>query len=516
MDQVQVNAELAEAQSSVVVSASPAVGGQLLAVPDGSYDVTVQIPQLPIRAKWRVGTSGDWNEFEGGEGFTVSGDDSARVYLAKFAEQSASVTAAVKVRTVGSFTMGSSQVVVVTAATNHLTGRLKYSAGADDITPTVGKSLRKRVVAKSIATFFNAGTANGAPGWTSHMIMAAPSRFTHIRVILPNLEASALSGVTASVAVTDSATSKINPSTGVWSNATFSGAGSVTLPARVSAQEPSLTLSDWIAIPSVDRVDGGSGKPLVMIRVFIPSANATFGVTGGLNPGGFNFTETWQTRQQVDGITTPANFTSTTEGSSVAIGGLMLRCEEKQVVVMGVGDSITSGFAGTVLGNNWGAQACKAANLVWVNAGHNGQTTANYLARGKSFVTALTPSIAIFEGLSVNDGTPTQNIVNAAWAACLEFVDHCEASGVIPVLWTAIPRNTYDATADGFRKAYNAKVRASGIDYIDFDSVMSDGATPAKIVTGLFADDRHPNDAGYVAMGTLAGTFLKSIAARLI
>ena len=110
MDQVQVKAELAEAQSSVVVSASPAVGGQLLAVPAGAYDVTVQIPQLPIRAKWRVGTSGEWNEFEGGEGFTVSGDDSARVYLAKFAEQSASVTAAVKVRTVGSFTTGSAQV----------------------------------------------------------------------------------------------------------------------------------------------------------------------------------------------------------------------------------------------------------------------------------------------------------------------------------------------------------------------------------------------------------------------
>ena len=122
MDKVQVNAELIEAQSSVFVSSSPAVGGQLLAVPAGAYDVTVQIPQLPIRAKWRVGTSGDWNEFEGGEGFTVSGADSARVYLAKFAEQSASVTAAVKVRTVGSFTAGSAQVGVVTSVTDTLTG----------------------------------------------------------------------------------------------------------------------------------------------------------------------------------------------------------------------------------------------------------------------------------------------------------------------------------------------------------------------------------------------------------
>ena len=129
MDQVQVNAELIEAQSSVVVSASPAVGGQLLTVVSGAYDVTVQIPQLPIRAKWRVGTSGDWNEFEGGEGFTVSGADSARVYLAKFAEQSASVTAAVKVRTVGSFTTGSAQVGVVTAVTNPVTGVIEMSGG---------------------------------------------------------------------------------------------------------------------------------------------------------------------------------------------------------------------------------------------------------------------------------------------------------------------------------------------------------------------------------------------------
>ena len=145
MDQVQVKADLIEAQSTVVVSASHAAGGQLLTVAAGAYDVTVQIPQLPIRAKWRVGTSGDWNEFEGGEGFTVSGADSARVYLAKFAEQSASVTAAVKVRTVGSFTTGSAQVGLVTTKTDPVTGVIDISGF------TASEKYRYAVLGDSIA-----------------------------------------------------------------------------------------------------------------------------------------------------------------------------------------------------------------------------------------------------------------------------------------------------------------------------------------------------------------------------
>ena len=110
MDNVNVTANLVSAESSVTVSASTATGGQLLSVIAGAYDVTVVAPGLPLRLKWRVGTSGDWSDLEGGEGFSVTGADSASVYLAKYAPQASSVAVAVTVRSVGALRAGGASV----------------------------------------------------------------------------------------------------------------------------------------------------------------------------------------------------------------------------------------------------------------------------------------------------------------------------------------------------------------------------------------------------------------------
>lgn len=126
MDTVQVTAQLEAASSTVSVTASPAGNGQLLAVASGAFDVTVCAPVAPVRTKWRVGTSGQWNDLEGGECFTVSGPDSANVYLAKGAAQSSAVAVTVTVRTVGTLMAGDADARAVQAEVNQVTGKSAF------------------------------------------------------------------------------------------------------------------------------------------------------------------------------------------------------------------------------------------------------------------------------------------------------------------------------------------------------------------------------------------------------
>lgn len=375
-----------------------------------------------------------------------------------------------------------------------------------------------------MATFVNAGTANAAPGWTSHIRVAADADFTHIRLVIPNLESVALTLCTGIVAATANSTSKITP-TGAWATVTVGGSATFTLPARVSANEPSYTVSDWIRLDSIPRDDGGT-LPLAMARLFIPQAsNAAFSTTGGMNTGFdalYPDALSFQTRQQVDGVTTPANLSSSTEGGTVAFHSLQFRSAVPNCTVLGIGDSITSGFAGTVQQNNWGWRAVQAlraggSRISWMNGGVNGQTTTQYLARGKSLAAAVAPQIVVYSAFSPNEGTPSLANINTQWANVLEFLDWASSNRYVPVVTTPVPWDSLTAPQDAFRITIRDRVlglRALGVDVIDFDAVTSNGASPARWNTGMGDGDKHPIDAGYAAMATAAKAVFAAILAR--
>jgi len=383
---------------------------------------------------------------------------------------------------------------------------------------------RSSIITRGMATFVNAGTANAAPGWTSHIRVAADADFTHVRLVIPNLEAAAVTLCTAAVAATANSTSKITP-TGAWATVTVGGSATFTLPARVSAQEPSYTVSDWIRLDSIPRDDGGT-LPLAMGRLFIPQAsNATFSATGGLNSGFdalYPDALSFQTRQQVDGVTTPANLNSSTEGGTVAFHTLQFRSATPNCTVLGIGDSITSGFAGTVQQNNWGWRAVAAlraagSRISWMNGGANGQNTTQYLARGKSLAAAMAPQIVVYAAFSPNEGAPNATLINTQWANVLEFLDWASTNRYVPVVTTPCPWDSLTAPQDAFRVTLRDRVlglRALGVDVIDFDAVTSNQASPARWNTGMGDGDKHPIDAGYAAMATAAQAVFAAILAR--
>lgn len=381
---------------------------------------------------------------------------------------------------------------------------------------------RSSILTRGMATFVNAGTANASPGWTSHIRVAADGEFTHARLIIPNLEAAAITGCTAIVAATANSTSKITP-TGTWATVTVAGSSTFTLPARVSASEPSYTVTDWIRLDSIARDDGGT-LPLAMARLFIPVANGTFSTTGGLN-GGFDALYpdalAWQTRQQVDGVGTPANLTSTGEGTTVAFHAMQFRGALANATILGVGDSITSGFGGTVQQDNWGWRAVNAMRALgyrasWMNGGVNGQTSAQYLARGKSLAAACAPQIVTYSPFTPNDGTPNATTIAAQWANTLDFLEWAASNRYVPVLTTPCPWDSLTLAQDDLRKGLRDRVLAlrDRVDVIDFDAVLSTQASPARFGAGLGDGDKHPVTAGYAAMATAAQAVFASILAR--
>lgn len=394
-------------------------------------------------------------------------------------------------------------------------------SGAGKLVPAPRRS---SITSRGMATFVNAGTANAAPGWTSHIRIAADADFTHVRLIIPNLESAAVTLCTAIVAATANSTSKITP-TGAWATVTVAGSSAFTLPARVSAQEPSYTVSDWIRLDSIARDDGGT-LPLLMARLFIPRAsNATFSSTGGLNSGFdalYPDALSWQTRQQVDGVTTPANLNGTGEGSTVAFHSVQVRGAAANCTVLGIGDSITSGFSGTVQQNNWGWRAVSAlraagSRVSWFNGGVNGQNTTQYLAQGKSLAAVVAPQIVTYSAFSPNDGTPNATVINTQWAGVLEFLDWASANRYVPVVTTPCPWDSLTGPQDVFRVTLRDRVlglRAQGVDVIDFDAVVSNQASPARWNTGMGDGDKHPIDAGYAAMGAAAQAVFAAILAR--
>ena len=72
------------------------------------------------------------------------------------------------------------------------------------------------------------------------------------------------------------------------------------------------------------------------------------------------------------------------------------------------------------------------------------------------------------------------------------------------------------AASDAVRQRFNAQIRGSGWDYVDFDAAVSDNGSPAAIRPAFSSFPRapHPNDAGDLAIAASVQTVLRRILAR--
>lgn len=377
-----------------------------------------------------------------------------------------------------------------------------------------------RIATRQIATRM-AARANGATGYTWHTNVTVEDDVVAVRPLFNNIHTSTVGLTSWAVAPTASLVDPINP-TGAWINGTcgvLQTAGT-TLAVRLGAEQPSLSLgADWLDITSIPNASGARYRYL-MFRHFITNA-ATANPT--ISEGNYDITawssaaftngRVWQTfRQDVDGITTKANFTSTTPYAYPGLMGFQYLLRNGSIrTICGIGDDLMEGAVntggGTNFGNGWlwqSVQRFRAAfpdTLVEVcNLGISGQNSTTFMAVGNERIPRLQPDLVIYSPFSPNDtgGALTAAAISTMSSnhATIEATAKLWQQGKIIVGGCPNTALAWDAGSDALRRQGNRLFRGqyhSDYGYIDMEADLWNGAT--AFAPGVSDNGTHPSEA---------------------
>lgn len=347
--------------------------------------------------------------------------------------------------------------------------------------------------------------------FTYLIIVQIDSPFDALRPFGFNAATNAIPGVAVSVAAGTTLADKTGNSL-AWSTPV------VQTWAAGTAARPSI-LAPEIPCACLPRTDGGSGY-LAYIRINVPTGGTlTASLTSNTDyvqlndlPKGMWYANRAPTTVGNDFVTT--NVSEYNPGGTrgeAPICGVDALCRGEIISLPSFGDSITRGLGATAIKSRNFVEMATRTNTfkykniatVSANLGWAGQKTWEYLQRLKDFVAVIQPTCLVYAPFSPNDepntGTLTQAMVDLMRYETAQFVELCRQARVIPVLWTGLPaQKGWNAASDNRRKAFNAELLTlySKVALVaDFDSVLTNGATPAAMITTL-GDGTHPNDAG--------------------
>ncbi|KQY83661.1 SGNH/GDSL hydrolase family protein [Pelomonas sp. Root1444] len=413
---------------------------------------------------------------------------------------------------------------------------------------------RSSAVAVASTAFTGTGLVTGL---TQHQRHALATAFDSVRIGIPNMHTAAVAGVkvifgvsntlgtysaapaanssTGTTSASPAPTETVSSTGGVWRSATFGGQSSGTLAAAIDAANnyPSYTWTDWCQVASVDRTDGGT-YPVLDLRIFIPvaGANISLGYTGASNTAyaafgredlitGGRVCRVWN--QDVDGVTTPANFTTATTTPTVIPVILQFTSRTTGRTLMVVADSIGEASTGpTYLLNGFALKAALASSVPTevCAQGFGGATSIQATNRAFGVIDEVRPSHILATAASVNNFGTTlgQRVVNEAMGTVGTLVSLAQrwnsrlgVYGFLPVTDAAKP---YGAT-DSFRQTANAtlpaRVASYGATYIDLVGALQGQTVNSHIelATALDSGDGvHPGDPGHTTGSVPVGLWL--------
>jgi len=400
---------------------------------------------------------------------------------------------------------------VVTAKTNPLTGVVENSTGVK----TFGSSIVMEKT-KGIAPFKIYGqiqNSAGVLGATMHATYEIPFDFIGLRVHVENMAATAQINQLVGLAVSNDAIAAPFTPSGSFVNALFGGTASFGTTACTSGAGTNDavitdTVSDWLALSSIPRTDGGTGR-ILALREYVPAAgNTTCNRVDIANTGiALAVTKVKAYYKAGDFVTTPAGFTAPSEwGMAPAIWFEFLTADGILTFVPG-GDSTIQGSDGGPMPNVGGGPRLASETLYGEVAlclqGWASTTSNTFYANVIAKIQALRPSCASFTPWSPNDSDKyTQAGIDRCKVLAMRFVQECQKVGTTPILCTPNPVNSLDATSEGFRRQAVAFVKstcANGVAILaDRDALYTDYSTATGgYKAGLNATSLHPNATGY-------------------
>lgn len=359
----------------------------------------------------------------------------------------------------------------------------------------------------------------GVLGITNRVVYEVPNDWIALRVHVENMASTAQINRIASVGVGADA-SVLASASATFSSLLFSASATHATTACTSGAGtdqaiPTDLVSDWLALPSIPRTDGGSGR-LICYQEFVPSAGNTTGnrVDIASTSLALSVTRAKAYYKSGDCVTTPANFTSATEWTMAPAVWFEFLTTAGQIVVLGIGDSTVQGSDGGPPPNVGGALRslfeASPTTIAICNEGWASQTSAAYYTNGVAKLSAIKGTLAVYCPWSPNDSDKyTAAGVTRMQQAALQFITACQAAGVVPALLTPCPANGLNSTQEGFRRqivAWAKLVCASNIAIlVDRDAVYTDYSTDTGgYKAGLNATTLHPNATGYALEATTA------------
>jgi hypothetical protein len=368
--------------------------------------------------------------------------------------------------------------------------------------------------------------------FTWEVVTALSQEFDAVRVIFANSRNAA--GTTASpvavayvAAVADSVEASTDAAT--WVNVTAAGSSSITLTAASAQYRRAFVVSDWIALSSIPRTDGGT-LPLIAIRTWVNGGNplTLLGSGGGTDsfanwatkPDG----RIWRIRRRA-GDFASTNRTTFTSGATAVnetpIIGVQYAARGKVVTVMTCGDSIYEG-RGTYLGEGfvapaaWGLSSTSELAYDYCNLSWTSRPFSTFEdSLNDAIAAGIVPDVLVFPTGSPNDIASTISAANisAFRLRMSRMLATCRTNNIQPILGSFMPSNTavkaYGAT-DSLREAFAQEIEARtsrAIAAIPTASLMrgtQDGSGQYQMVPTYTTDGIHPNDTGNTALTVAA------------
>lgn len=414
-----------------------------------------------------------------------------------------------------------------------------------------------KVKAEVPSKVFGMSSVNGtlsASAFSWGLKQTAESAYTGARIVVfihgaSNVEISCLLAATETASVADATVSSLPivaaaPVTTVddvsgsgWQTAKFGGNLTVTAAGTGTFDLPEILVSDLIPLSSIARADGGA-LPLILARVDLATIDAGVSFTATADvlmrtPSVGNKDRIVQSMSQF-GPKTPSQTVDLSD-NSVTIG-FVFEYATPGFSVMAIGDSTFQNE--TLLADNlssWGYRGAATASealgvpVNFINQGASGRDSDMFIPAGKASALAMNSNILVLEGWSPNDYAPgsIESVIQAAADSMIakieDMVTFAEVNGKYLIVSTAIPNAaTLNTVAkDAVRLAHNATLRAkaaAGDFYLlDKDSLLTDGAAPADILSFFqFPDDIspdgvHPNTDGVGGLSALFAGVMMSI-----
>jgi hypothetical protein len=383
--------------------------------------------------------------------------------------------------------------------------------------------------------------------WTFANVFVAEADYDYVRVIYFNSDTSSHALTAVAVASSASLNDRCNPVNAsgtadntLWVPATFNNGGAaadiansasgstrgVTCPAGVvgsqgsNGYQPSLTFTDWVPCSSLTPIDG-TNFSYIFVRTYF-SASFSCLTPLPINTAPYSG-PAWDAYANGRIIRTPvlnvSGDNATTPGTATAISnsniydpvaGIQYMSRKRGLSCLFLGDSLYQGYGTTSQQNDpfqiaAGLLSTKSFPITTAKGAYGGSQSYNFVINGYAMAKAMQPDVVFIKGESPNDSQGALATWNASLGRATAFCEWCTRQGIVPVLNTAQPWG-YTGTSEANRLAYNAAVRASGWLYVDNDTVLTNGATPAVIQSqyNSVTFPLHYNDAGAMALATQA------------